>query len=152
MNERMKETWNKAPSLNREGWGGSGGLGWVSCLGHPLHPPHTLYTLWNRVQAQCLSAFRTLTPSNQKFPIQKKSCIPFQECSPSIEWNDEKNVQFIQTSYYQRVSKTAQKRAFSERNPRWWISRESQSRKTRIFLDVPGTCNRKCPTPIRAQR
>ena len=64
---------NKTPSLNREGWGGS--LVWVS-----LHPPHTLYTLWNRVQGLCLSAFCTLTPSNQKFPIQK-SCIPFQECS-----------------------------------------------------------------------
>ncbi len=51
-----------------------------------------------------------------------------------MEWW--KNVWFIQTSYYQRVSKTPQKRAFSERNPCWWISRESQSRKTHIFLDV----------------
>ena len=51
-----------------------------------------------------------------------------------MEWW--KSAWFIQTSYYQRVSKTPQKRAFSERNQRWWISRESQSRKTRIFLDV----------------
>ena len=52
-----------------------------------------------------------------------------------MEWW--KSAWFIQTSYYQRVSKTPQKRAFSERNPRWWISRESQSSKTRIFLDTP---------------
>ena len=65
---------NKTPSLNREGWGGS--LVWVS--------HYTLMTPLTPSKIGCKACvyrhFSTLTPSNQKFPIQK-SCIPFQECS-----------------------------------------------------------------------
>ena len=56
---------NKTPSLNREGWGGS--LVWVS-----LHPPHTLYTLLNRVQGLCLSAFQHPYTLKSKISYTKK--------------------------------------------------------------------------------
>jgi hypothetical protein len=70
------------------------------------------------VQAQCLSAFRTLTPSNQKFPIQKKSCIPFQECSPSIEWNDEKTCSSFKPLIINGLGKPVKKNAIFRKEMR----------------------------------
>lgn len=59
------------------------GLGWVS-----LHPPHTLYTLLNRVQGLCLSAFQHPYTLKSKISYTKKAAPPFRNAVFFVEGSE----------------------------------------------------------------